>query len=447
MFNKIFTWAKKKTDSLQTFQIKNSQYAAIRFGRYSDNNKTVAKTRQWATADDNFKANKTYECMDAFFDYLKDDAAGNVTYSRQGNTAEFTFFQGSKIIEGRVHDGQLTAQVKLARMQQPSVPVMRRLLEMNFGLYYSRFALDDNDLCMRFDTSMATANPNKLYYGLKELATKSDKQDDLLVGDFATLEAIGNEHIVGISEQEKQVKYNFMQAWIAETLDKIASVDNNNFSGGINYLLLTLAYRIDFLMVPEGSLLNDIEKIVAVYFKKDDIPVLEKNRDMIEAFKRLQAKPQEEVCKHLFRSKHTFAIVAPPPAKAVSEVIAESNKNMQWYRINHHEYFANKVLEYGLAYSQYSYSLPRPLTDFFEIFMRINYPDFFAALGMKESYYNPQTNLFHQGAIHSQLHKIADKWKEKYPKMIFNTSKLSYSSLLAFNESFTQQIQDMNLEG
>ena len=73
-------------------------------------------------------------------------------------------------------------------MPQPSVPVMRRLLEMNFTLYYSRFALDNERLCMRFESDIETANPSKLYYGLKELATKADKQDDLLVQDFSSLQ-------------------------------------------------------------------------------------------------------------------------------------------------------------------------------------------------------------------------------------------------------------------
>ena len=40
---------------------------------------------------------------------------------------------------------------------------------------------------MRFDSDIETANPSKLYYGLKELATKADKQDDLLVQDFTRL--------------------------------------------------------------------------------------------------------------------------------------------------------------------------------------------------------------------------------------------------------------------
>ncbi len=184
-----------------------------------------------------------------------------------------------------MENGLLSAEVKLAKMQQPSVPVMRRLLEMNFGLYYSRYALNDNELCMRFDTNIETANPSKLYYGLKELAIKSDKQDDLLVQDFTFLERLDEEHIAEIPDTEKLVKYEALQNWITETLDKIASVDADKFSGGICYLLLALVYRIDFLISPEGQLLNDLEKISGIYFKKDDRQMVEKNRDMIEEFK------------------------------------------------------------------------------------------------------------------------------------------------------------------
>ena len=58
-------------------------------------------------------------------------------------------------------------------------------------------------VCMRFDSEIKTANPNKLYYGLKELATKADKQDDLLVEEFSLLEALDTEHIIPITNRER----------------------------------------------------------------------------------------------------------------------------------------------------------------------------------------------------------------------------------------------------
>jgi len=188
---------------------------------------------------------------------------------------------------------------------------MRRLLETNFSLYYSRFALDEGRLCMRFDSDTYAASPSKLYYGLKELAIKADKQDDLLVQDFAGLQAVENDHVIAIPLAEAEVKYQYFQKWIQQTLDAIAAVDADKFSGGNAYLLLALIFKIDYLIAPEGKLLSELEKINGIYYKKDERQTIEKNRDMAEAFKKIQSLPKEEVMSSFIKAKHTFSIVAP----------------------------------------------------------------------------------------------------------------------------------------
>ncbi|MGC4232261.1 MAG: hypothetical protein QM594_04715 [Niabella sp.] len=438
MFNKIINLIKGKKDPA-------AEAVRIPFGRYSDNNKSVAKGNRWTEADNLFKERKYIDSINAFFDYLKDDEVHNVTFSGNQERVDFELFQGSKVIRGKIDNGTLTAEVKLAKMPQPSVPVMRRLLEMNFGLYYSRYALNNDELCMRFDTNIETANPSKLYYGLKELAIKSDKQDDLLVQDFSFLQPIDKDHVDEIPEAEKQVKYEAMQSWITETLDKIASVDADKFSGGICYLLLALVYRIDFLIAPEGQLLNELEKISGIYFKKDDRQMVEKNRDMIEEFKKLRDKPKEDVFQNLFRSKYTFSIVTPQPHKTIAEAINEANNNMLWYRDNNHEYFANKIMEYGLTYCQYSYSLPRPVTQLIEVFMQVNYPEYFKTLGYAQALYMPVANKFDQELITARIRQIQNQWRQKYPLMNFNVAQLSFTSLQKFNHSFTTQIELLNM--
>lgn len=439
MFNKIINLFKGKTEPSMDAQ-------RIPFGRYSDNNKSVSKGKKWTEADDLFKDKKYFQSVNTFFDYLKDDKANNVRYSGNQDRFDFELYQGSRIVRGKVENNILTAEVKLAKMPQPSVPVMRRLLEMNFGLYYSRFALSDEHLCMRFDTNIETANPSKLYYGLKELAVKSDKQDDLLLQDFSMLEPVDHQHIEDVFDTEKEAKYEAMQGWIAETLEKIALVDADKFSGGICYLILALIYRIDFLIAPEGQILNELEKISGIYFKKDDRQMVEKNRDMIEELKKLKEKPKEEIFKNLFRSKYTFSIVVPQTHKVIADAINEANNNMIWYRDNSHEYFANKIMEYGLSYCQYAYSMPRPLTQFIEIFMEVNYSEYFKALGYTQPLFMPVANRFNQGAISSRIRQIQNQWREKYPYMNFRTDQLSFINLVKFNHSFTKQIELLNMD-
>jgi hypothetical protein len=437
MLDKLFGKGRKKDPA---------QAPDIVFGRYSDNNKTMAKTNRWTDADNLFKEKQYPASLDAFFDYLTDDAMQNVNYSRNGDQGQFSFYQGSKIVRGKFDAAGLAAEVSLAKMAQPSVPVMRRLLEMNFSLYYSRFALDKERLCVRFDTSMDTSSPSKLYYGLKELATKADKQDDLLLQDFAALQTDDSDHVAAPSQQEKDVNYDFLQRWIQQTLDTISGLDADKFSGGIAYLLLALVYRIDYLLAPEGKILNELEKISGIYFKKDERQTIEKNRDMAEAFKNFKALPKADIQASFIRSRYTFAIVTPQAYKTISDSIHGSNANMFWYRDNNYPNIACQVTEYGLSYCQYSYSLPRVITELFHLFMMINYPDYFKALGFSEQYYEPATNKFDSNAIINKINEIENAWKDKFPKMDIKTTNLKFDNLVNFNFSYSTELEGLNMD-
>jgi hypothetical protein len=436
MLDKLFGRSKKKADV----------EPAIYFGRYSDNNKPVEKVNRWTDAENLFKEKKYPESFDAFFEYLRDDAVDNVAHERNESNGRFEFYQGSKIVRGNYNNEQLQAEVTLARMPNPNVPVMRRLLEMNFNLYYSRYALEGERLCMRFDSEIETANPSKLYYGLKELSTKGDKQDDLLVQDFSTLQTIDTEHIIPIPNEEKEVKYDWLQKWIGETLTYVKTLDADKFSGGIAYLLLALAYRLDYLIVPEGKILHDLEKIVELYFKKDERQTTEKNRDMMDSFEKLKNRSKEEVFEALYRSKHTFAIVTPQNYKTIADGIYNANQNINWYRDNNYPSIAAQIVEYGVAYCQYSYSLPRPVTEFFHLLMMVNHGEFFKALGFNASYYDAQIKRFDTDKIAGRIRQIIDTWKPKYPNLKIKLENLKYDNLVSFNVSFTTELEYLNVE-
>jgi hypothetical protein len=439
MLDKIFGRSKKKDEEQQ-------KEPAISFGRYSDNNKPVTKVNRWTDADNFFKEKKYTESFDAFFEYLRDDLVDNVVHERNGAEGRFQFYQGSKIVRGTYNGEHLHAEVTLAKMTQPSVPVMRRLLEGNFTLYYSRYAMSDERLCMRFDSDIETANPSKLYYGLKELATKADKQDDLLVQDFSSLQSFDIEHVIEISAEEKEIKFTWFQKWINDCLSYIKTLDLDKFSGGIAYMLLALAYRIDYLIVPEGKVLREIEKVVDIYFKKDERTVPEKNRDMIVEFDKLRSFSKEEVFNTLYRSKHTFAIVSPQSWKTIADGIYTANQNINWYRDNNYPSIAAQISEYSIGHAQFSYSLPRPVTEFFHLLMRVNYGDYFKALGFNKTYFNAETGEFDKEKIESKIDNIVEKWKEKYPKLKMKADKIKFDNLMEFNLAFTTEIEYLNLE-
>ena len=428
VFDKLFSWWEKKDTE-----------PAITFGRYSDNNKSIEKIAKWTLADALFSEQKYAESIEAFFEYLADDGQQNVLLEKTGGVFQFQLYQGSKLVRGRMDDQRISASVALARMREPAIPVMRRLLEMNFNLYYSRYTLLEDQICMHFDTSLRNASPNKLYYGLKEIATRSDKQDDLLLNEFAVLEATDTAHIDLIDAREKEIKYLFLEKWIRETLEHITALDQEKFSGGISYMLLTLVFRIDYLVAPQGKTLSELEKIASAYYGKEDKSAPQRNPPMIESFNSLLKKDKEVLFSQLFRSRYTFAIVATQNFKLVSEKIVASLQNMEWYRDNNFPDIANKVMEYGFAFCQYSYSLPRPLTELFRLFMQVNYSEYFSALGFTTVYYNEKNNQFDGEEISEKIESLISFWQPKYPALNFRTKMLRFDTLIGFNQRFLQE--------
>ena len=142
--------------------------------------------------------------------------------------------------------------------------------------------------------------------------------------------------------------------------------------------MLALAYRIDYLIVPEGKLQAELEKVVEIYFRKDNRPVTEKNGEMLDCFQKLAAKDRTEFYPYLFRSKHTFSIVTPQTYKTVADAIYNANQNIGWYR------------EYAEA--------------------------------------------------------VVARWKEKYPELKFDVEKLKYDNAVTFNQTFTTEVEYLNLE-
>ena len=443
MLEKIFSWSKKKEGEEESAPANGP---VIRFGRYSDNNKPVAKVGKWNEAESLFKEKQYAQSIAAFFTYLRDEDEDNAKLVQEGDQQKFMFYQGSKIIRGYFNAERLQAEITVAKMPQPSVPVMRRLLEMNFNLYYSRYALHEGIIYMFFDSDIETANPSKLYYGLKEMATKADKQDDLLVQDFTTLLPLDVDHIEQIPDEEKAVKLQFFKKWIDETLALIATIDNDKYSGGVAYLLLALAYRIDYLILPEGKLQLELEKVVEIYFRKDNRPVTEKNGEMMDCFQKLATKDKTEFYPYLFRSKHTFSIVTPQAYKTMADAIYNANQNIGWYREHKMPDVAARISEYGFSYAQYTYSLPKPVTELFQLFMMINYPDYFLALGYTDAYYDNEKNEYNKEKIKEYVDGVTARWKEKYPELNFDLEKLKYDNPVAFNQTFTTEVEYLNLE-
>jgi hypothetical protein len=166
----------------------------------------------------------------------------------------------------------------------------------------------------------------------------------------------------------------------------------------------------------------------------------------MECFQRLLQKDKEEFYPYIFRSRYTFSIVTPQNYKTIADAIYNANQNIGWYRENKLTDIAAQISEYGLAYCQYSYSLPKPISELFHLMMMVNYSNYFKELGFRNDYFNMETKEYNKEAIIEKIKSIETRWKEKYPELEFKTDKLKFESKVAFNQSFTTEIEYLNLE-
>lgn len=420
----------------------------ISFGRYNDNNKSYAKSQRWYAAEDLFKEHKYPEAFDAFFDYITDEEAGNVSYQRAGERFSFSIIQGSKAVTGACDDGMIVAHAPMAIMETPGTAIMRRLLDLNYTMYYCRCAMDeDNALCMMFDSTVASASPNKLYYGLRELATKADRQDDSLIADFPALKPANTAHLKPVPEAELAVKYAWFLKWVQEALDKTAPLNTDSFSGAIAYEFLSTLYRIDYLLMPEGRLLAELERISGLYWhKKEETALVERNQKIREAFKKLLGTTRASFDEGMYRTTGTFGFTTPAPPEKVNENITSANKDAHWYIENKYPHLAPDLAEYGIVYSNYAYSMPRLLKDLSTIFMATLHAPFFKELGMQELFYDEGAKQLNKPAIERAIAAALNHFPDKYKSLRWDPAAVNYESLFTFLTSFSDQMAHLNLE-
>jgi hypothetical protein len=425
-----------------------SQLAAVKAGRYSDNNKTRPKTEKWQEAEDLYKEKRFIPALTAFFEYLRDEEENNVHFEPNGEGFSFSLVQGSGKVVGECDGQTVVARLPLAVMDYPGTAIMRRLLDLNYNLYYSHTALDaDNTLYMIFNSSVSSASPDKMYQGLREITVKGDKIDDLLLTDFNSLKRAEGGSITSLTEQELSTKYRYFREWIEAVLTEVDKLNPDSFAGAIAYMLLGTVYRIDFLITPQGKLLSELEAIHRIYWdKKDEVTLVERNKQIKNALRKLLDLMAADFAKSLYYSKNTFAISGVPKSDKVREYINNANKDAQWYSENKYPDAALRLNEYGVLYSQFVYSVPRVQTLLVKIYMAVMHSAFFAEMGFERKLYDAGGNGFDREAIEEAVNESIAKYEDKFPYLKWHHDRVKYNSLYDFGVSFSEQIANLNLE-
>lgn len=412
------------------------------FGRYTDAYKEKEKYTSWDDAMKSFEEGNYLDCYEQFLFYLKDDDLKNLTYQRESDHIKFSIYQGSKRIEGKADLRSIRAEAKIARTDTLNIGVLRRLLELNYTLKYCRYALDEeNTITMIFHSKTLDASPYKMYYALKELAINADKQDDILEGEFENLISINKSHVREIDLQEKEAKFAYLKNTIEDVFDQIDNSKLNllNYPGAESYLLLDTIYKLDYLIKPEGFIMEVLEKMHRKYFQNNGEVPAKKNSRLRKNLEEILSRDKELFEEEIYEVVSTFGITMPSGHDQFVDFCKNEISNINWYLSNGHKRIAQAIPGYIVGYSLFNYSLPVPVKAMLHLYYRIVEQEYFTSLGFSESFVNgDQPN---KSKIISEINEIIHSFKEDYGKIELNTNMLKFDSVLDFSYSYLNMLQ------
>jgi hypothetical protein len=340
---------------------------------------------------------------------------------------------------------EFSAEANIAIMDSPSLPVMRKLMAVNFSLRYSKFALKDNKLCMKFSSHAIDASPNKLYDALKELAKNADQQDDLLLSEFTSLKRIESDKLIQHSPEIAEARYQYLLKLIADNKAEIAKLDPNAMSGGIAFLLLNLSYTIDYLIVPQGKLTDSLEKIQHMFFAQNGLSTQERNTQISEEFDRIVAWPKEQVMAGIYNVKCTFAAARPETHKYVMDFFFKEREKVAWYRDNGYPKIVDAVYSYMITYAFFNMGMIYPASQLLDLCMNTLNHDYYKTCGQKTEYVNAQ-GVPNQANLIAAINTIVKRANLDFPQLTINTAALNFTSVSLFIDSLIIEMDKMNVQ-
>lgn len=425
----------------------NRSLTVPELGRYSDSCKPTAKYAAWNQAQQHFEAGRYMDSYQAFFQYLRDDASDNVHYFSDGDSIRFEIFQGSRKIEGTANAQSLRAEAKIAAYQTLNVGFLRRLVEKNFALKYSRFALDDRGhIVVVFDTFSIDGAPYKLYFALKEVATNADKLDDLLIEEFKALQPIENDRMRPLPDHLKEQQYQFIQEKITQTLHLFqqGALHSEQYPGGYAYVLLNLIYKLDYLTQPEGYMMESLERMHRIYFSHTEKTTIAKNQSLAQALSELARRPKEAYFKEMYRVPFTFGITAPIEHEQLIRLIDADLYNMNWYLENGHTELALAIPEYIIGFALFNYAPPKPVRELLQLYYLIAEPAFFSQMELIPKQAADAFARLDRKHILAYIRQINTAYQERYPALAIPTDLLAFDNLPTFAQSFLLMIRSID---
>jgi hypothetical protein len=216
------------------------------------------------------------------------------------------------------------------------------------------------------------------------------------------------------------------------------------YPGSISFILLDFLYKLDYLIIPEGTLKEEIRDLHLMYFDNSDITVFEKNSKILKLVRILESISKEVFYEQIYAVNNTFGFAEPEGHQKFAEMTDAHLNDLQWYFDNQHFNHVNAIAGYLTGYSLYAFSLPEPTKALLLLYYQIMENDFFQKLGFDKTYKSGQALQIK--SIKQDIRRILDNCREDYGKVTADISMLDDSSEAAFSRSYLIMVRNLQYE-
>jgi hypothetical protein len=244
------------------------------------------------------------------------------------------------------------------------------------------------------------------------------------------------------------VKYSFFQQELSAAFSLLEQRQPNpeQYPSGYAYLLLSTAFRLDYLVRPEGFSMDLIERAYLGYFSKTELRAATKVQQLAQQLRQLQGRTSEQLYAELYRTRSTFGANMTVNEERVKTLIRGELPKMEWsVQQKHPEAIQMAVPDYIVGYALYIYAMPEPIRAFFHLCFQITRPAFFRDLGFTDAL-STRTDLLAKKIITKAILDTAAPFQKNYRRLKPNLSLLSFETMPLFARSYLMMVAEMDFE-
>ena len=422
----------------------------VHLGRYSHYHLSDKQLSAWEKAMDQYTSGDFFEAFTSILEFLKlDGQQPNVHIEKTGEQElEFIIYHGSVRIKGTCNNNGIYASSRLAKANKIEEKLLLRLLHKNYDLEFAKYALNkENEILLVLNYTLSDAQPDHIVNGFREMALQGDKLDDLIANDNDQIDILETAHTMAVDSNIKSVQIDFLKTQIDQLIEhlKLEKQIYQDLEYARVYKIFQLAYAIDFLLTPQGSIMESLEAMHIELHNKADERLDYKVEFFINELTKIRNREAKSLSKELYQVFYTFNLTPKVTKHTIKEIIDNERQQLNWYIEQGHKEIAESIISYIFGYSLFNYTVPAPFKMLINIYYKCEFADYFKKLE-QPSFVNPNGTP-EAKTIKNYIKQIRNSalWKEariNYSKRI----KLDYDSKLSLGLSLIDLIYELDFD-